>query len=114
MFYRYPSLTDLLEPQMQAFRSWSNALALMAETQAVIGYRLMGIAGFWSVTPSENQRMVNEKLPAFTEAIVAGAMAGTRGKTPAQVVDATLRPLRRRTRQNSRRLAKRGPRFPKT
>ena len=110
---RYPSFNEFLAPQFEIFRSWTNAVALMAETQAVIGFRMLGLAGIWAVTPSENRRMVDEKLPAFTEALIAGTIAGSRGRSPAQIMDATLRPLRRRTRQNSRRLAKRGPRLPK-
>ncbi|MGX9854609.1 antifreeze protein [Limimaricola variabilis] len=84
---------------------------LMAETQAVMAYRLMGMAGLWSVTGGENNRMVDEKVPAFAEAMVAGNRALWSGKRPDQVALATMLPLQRRTASNNKRLARRGPNF---
>ena len=91
--------------------SMSNAMMLVAEAQAVVAFRLMGMAGVWSVTAGENRRMIDEKLPAFTESLVAATLAGARGASPAQIIAASVNPLRKRTRMNSRRLAKRGPRL---
>lgn len=79
------------------------------ETQMVMTYRMMGMAGLWSVTPSEDSRMVTEKLPAFNLAAAAGTRALLSGKRPDEVMLATARPLRRKTRSNVRRLSKRGP-----
>ncbi|GAD55664.1 transcriptional regulators [Limimaricola cinnabarinus LL-001] len=84
---------------------------LMAETQAVMAYRIMGMAGLWAVTGTENTRMVDEKGPAFAEAMVAGNRAMMSGKRPDQVAMATMLPLQRRTALNNKRLAKRGPNF---
>ena len=81
---------------------------LMAETQSVIAMRTLGMAGLWSVTPTERRRMVDEKLPAFTEAALAAGTAAFHGKRPDQVMDAAIRPLGKATRANSKRLAKRG------
>ncbi|GHF40961.1 antifreeze protein [Seohaeicola zhoushanensis] len=103
----------LFQHQIDAMASLGHAMMLMAETQAVIGFRLLGMAGVWSVTATENRRMIEEKLPAFTESLVAATLAGSRGGSPAQVLHASIKPLRKRTRQNSRRLARRGPRIPK-
>jgi len=108
-----PSYTEMLRMQTELVSSWMGAARMMAEAQTVIGYRLMGMAGFWSVTPSENSRMVAEKIPAFAASMRGGAMAAMSGKPPAQIIDAAVRPLGRKTRANSRRLAKRGPRLPK-
>lgn len=83
---------------------------LMAETQAVMAYRIMGMAGMWPVTSGENRRMIQEKGPAFAEAMAASAMAAAKGQRPDQVVAAAIRPLRRKTRSNSRRLSRRGRR----
>ncbi len=84
---------------------------LMAETQAVVAYRMMGMAGMWAVAPSENARMVSEKAPAFADAMLAGSRAAMTGKRPDQVMEAAMRPLGRKTRSNSRRLSKRGPKL---
>lgn len=87
---------------------------LMAETQAVMTYRIMGMAGLWAVTGTENKRMVNEKGPAFAEAMMAGSRAMISGQRPDQIALATMAPLQRRTGRNNRRLAKRGPNFLKS
>ncbi|WP_341213438.1 antifreeze protein [uncultured Limimaricola sp.] len=84
---------------------------LMAETQAVMTYRIMGMAGLWAVTGTENKRMVNEKGPAFAEAMMAGSRAMISGQRPDQIAMATMTPLQRRTGRNNRRLARRGPNF---
>lgn len=82
---------------------------LTVETQMVMAYRMMGMAGLWSVTPSEDGRMVSEKGPAFAKAMMAGTQAMMTGKRPDEVMLASARPLRRKTRSNVRRLSKRGP-----
>ena len=51
---------------------------MLAEAQMVIGMRMLGMAGMWRVTPSENSRMVTEKTRAATQ----GAMAATRAAPP--------------------------------
>lgn len=83
---------------------------LAAETQAVIAMRMLGMVGFWPVSRTEAQRMWAEKPGAFVEAGGAAAMAAMQGKRPDQIADAAIRPLRKKTRANSRRLAKRGRR----
>ena len=83
---------------------------LMFETQLVMTYRLMGMAGLWSVTKLENRRMVDEKGPAFLEASVSATRAVMEGRRPDEVLGAWVRPLRLKTRKNARRLGRRGPR----
>lgn len=101
----------LLQQQLDFMASMGNAMVMLAEAQSVIAFRLLGMAGVWSVAANENRRMVEEKLPAFTESLVAATLAGSHGGSPAEIVSASVKPLRKRTRQNSRRLAKRGPRL---
>ena len=90
---------------------WSlgmNAWMLMAEAQAVIAMRMLGMAGVWNVTPMEDSRMVTEKMAALPQSMMAGSYAAMTGQSPERVAEAALRPLRRKTRSNSRRLARRG------
>ncbi|GAA6189269.1 antifreeze protein [Litorivita sp. NS0012-18] len=99
-------------PMMDVLRLSMQATALAAEAQSVIAMRMMGMAGFWSVTPHEKTRMMNEKTDAFTEAGFAVAHAAMRGARADQIVDAGIQPLRRKTKSNVKRLTKRGPKLP--
>ncbi|MCU0904581.1 MAG: antifreeze protein [Tabrizicola sp.] len=85
---------------------------MLAEAQMVIGMRMMGLAGMWRVTPTENARMVSEKLAAAQESAFAATRAVLQGRSPAIVADHALKPIRRRTSANTRRLARRGPGTP--
>jgi hypothetical protein len=85
---------------------------MLAEAQMVIGMRMLGMAGMWRVTPSENARMVNEKLSAMQDAGLAATRAALLGKSPAVIADHVLKPIRRRTSANAKRLARRGPATP--
>ena len=82
---------------------------LGAETQTVMGYRLMGMAGLWNTAPSENNRMVSEKPEAMMRSARAAADAMAKGQAPHQIVAAAAKPLRAKTRANVARLSKRGP-----
>jgi hypothetical protein len=85
---------------------------MLAEAQMVIGMRMLGMAGLWRVTPGENTRMVSEKLAAVQESAVAVTRATLQGKAPAIVAEHALKPIRRRTSANTRRLVRRGPGTP--
>lgn len=85
---------------------------MLAEAQTVIAMRLMGMAGMWRVLPSENARMVSEKLAAAQDASLAATRAALQGKSPAVIADHALKPIRRRTSANVKRLARRGPGTP--
>ncbi len=82
---------------------------MLAEAQMVIGMRMMGMMGLWRVTPSENARMSSEKVTAAREAAVAASQAIMAGKPPSFIAEAALKPIRRRTASNVKRLARRGP-----
>ena len=93
------------------FGYWANALELsyvMAEAQVVIAMRLLGMAGVWSVTPSEDARMVSEKVHALTKAATDAGRVALQGGTPDQITAAAIKPIRQTTRANARRLGKRG------
>ena len=101
MFYISPKLgADLLQ------MGWRNTV-MLAEAQAVITMRLCGMMGFWPVSGGENNRMVTEKLTALQESQAAALRAMLRGGSLAQVSEAAMRPVRRRTRANAKRLSRR-------
>ena len=93
---------------MDMWKSWLEMSMLAAEAQAVIAMRMMGAAGLWSVTDPENRRMIDEKFEAAQRSMIAASIAAASGKRPDQVTAAAIKPLRKKTRANFRRLAKRG------
>ncbi|MEM9476287.1 MAG: antifreeze protein [Pseudomonadota bacterium] len=86
------------------------ATRLAIEAQTVVALRLWGMAGIWSIRPTEPVRMFTEKPAAFVEAAAVASHAMLKGRSPDQVARAAMRPLRRKTRANVRRLSKRGVR----
>jgi len=87
----------------------TEAMMMAWEASTVIWMRSLGMMGFWSVAPSENARMISEKQSAFAKAASAAFWGPVSGKNHAATAAATLRPLRRKTKSNQRRLARRGP-----
>ncbi|MFV0385317.1 antibiotic ABC transporter [Paracoccus sp. (in: a-proteobacteria)] len=71
----------------------------------VISLRLAGMLGVVAQSPGEPFRMVAEKQAAVSESLFAMARAASRGAPADRVVSAGLRPIGKRTRANSRRLA---------
>lgn len=99
---------------MDPFKPWRPAFAVwqvMAEAQVVIALRVMGMAGMLPASPKERHRMVAEKGPAMARAAVAAGAAMAAGKGPGEVLEAAVRPVRRRTSANVKRLTK--PRRPR-
>jgi hypothetical protein len=82
---------------------------MLAEAQMVIGMRMMGMMGMWRVLPSENARMSSEKLTAMGQSAMATSHAVMAGKPPVQIAEAALKPIRRHTSANVKRLGRRGP-----
>jgi hypothetical protein len=80
---------------------------MMAEAQTVIALRLWGMAGLWPVGPAESTRMMAEKWPALFHAAGAAGAAAMKGHGPERIAAAALRPIRKATRSNSRRLVRR-------
>lgn len=93
-------------------KAWSNSMqltALLAEAQVVIAMRVMGMAGLWSTSSQENQRMVSEKVYALSRAARDATAVALTGAGPEAAMAAAIKPLRQKTRSNARRLTKRGP-----
>lgn len=93
---------------------WSNAMQLGMiglESQAVIAMRVWGMGGLWSITDSELDRMVSEKSTAITQSYLNAGLAAFSGKRPDEILAEAIKPVRRKTRANSKRLAKRGPKL---
>lgn len=100
----YPMMT----PAQMISLSLKTGMMLM-DAQMVIGMRMMGMAGLWRVHPSETARMSSEKVSAAAQSAVAASTAMLTGKSAAQVAEAALKPIARRTSSNVKRLAARGP-----
>jgi hypothetical protein len=77
---------------------------MLAEAQTVIALRLLGMSGALPAARDEPLLMVVEKMAAAQEAGLAIAGAVGRGAGAGTVAMAGLRPVRRRTRANLRRL----------
>ena len=95
---------------MSAFRSpillWQQMAYMAWEAQMVIALRTAGMMGVLRQDVAEPQRMVKEKADAATEALHAALRAAGRGERADRVMAAALRPSRRRTRANMRRLSR--------
>ncbi len=93
---------------VEALRLGTQFTLLALEAQSVVAMRLWGMAGLWNVAPSENSRMIAEKSTALIASGLAAQQALIRGASPAETMLAAIRPIRRRTGLNARRLSRRG------
>ena len=78
----------------------------LAEAQTVMALRLFGMAGLWPLGPGEHRRMMAEKWSAFTASGTAAGIAAMQGQSPDRVATEALRPIRRVTKANSKRLSR--------
>ena len=99
----YSSMIRNASP-VELWKSGLEFAALVTETQIVVAYRTLGMFGLLAAAPGETTRMMSEKGPAFAEASMAASRAAIAGRRPDEVFGAWMRPLRRRTRSNARRL----------
>lgn len=81
---------------------------MLFEAQAVITYRMLGLAGIWSVAPRENARMIEEKTKAFSQSMTAATLATMQGQNAGKVLSRALVPIGKTTSANLKRLRKRG------
>lgn len=81
---------------------------MMAEAQVVIGLRVLGMMGAIPAARGEKRRMVTEKAAALKEAGRGVTRAMLSGAPGHDIAVAAMKPLRRRTRANVRRLTKGG------
>lgn len=87
---------------------WTETALMTLEAQMVIAMRVGGMAGFWNVTKAENNLMSTEKLAAVQASAFAAAAAIMLGASPAGIALAAIKPVRRKTTANVRRLGERG------
>jgi hypothetical protein len=79
---------------------------MMVEANMVIAMRLWGLSGGWKMAAGEPARMVEEKTRAAQESGMAVARALVAGQGPGDVAVAAMKPVRRRTKANVRRLSR--------
>ena len=89
-----------------------NTAMMLAQAQSVIAMRMMGMAGVWSVSPGENNRMVSEKMRAGMKAGLAAQRSAMSGGSATDIAEAALAPVHRTTAANARRLSRSGPKRP--
>ncbi|MCF7698421.1 antifreeze protein [Loktanella sp. M215] len=94
---------------LELFKTNMELGMMLAEAQSVIAMRVMGWGGLWSVTNTENDRMMSEKTEAITKSMQNATLAAMTGKRADEIVNAAVKPLRQKTRANVKRLGKRGP-----
>lgn len=85
---------------------WQQMAQMAMEAQMVIALRTAGMMGILNQDAREPSRMVIEKADAASEAIHAALRAAGRGQRADEVMAAALRPYRRRTKANVRRLSR--------
>lgn len=79
---------------------------LMMDTYAVVSLRIMGMVGAIPSQTNENTRMLNEKAPAFAEAMTALTNAALSGYRADQIMAAGIAPLQREVSNNRARLTR--------
>lgn len=92
-------------------RFWWTCARLTSDSQSVVTMRMMGLSGAWLVPDGENDVMISEKVPAFTEALVSGVLTAMSGQGPDRVMQAVIEPLFVKANANRVRLATCGPRL---
>jgi hypothetical protein len=90
-------------------RTWVTLVQLISDSHSVMALRIMGLSGAWSLPEGENSQMIQEKLPAFTEAAVAGALTAMSGRGPDRVMQALIAPISEKANANRLRLTGREP-----
>jgi hypothetical protein len=84
---------------------WQQMARIAWDSQMVIALRAAGMMGILQQDAEEPQRMVMEKADAAAEAIWAALRSAGRGERADRVMAAALRPYRRRTKANVKRLS---------
>lgn len=102
-------MKDSIERVSDAIQTWTTVMRLANDTQWVLTMRMLGMSGAWSMPREEHQTMIQEKLPAFTEAAFSGAFSAMSGDNLNHVVLKTLEPISSKASANRERLQQRGP-----
>jgi hypothetical protein len=86
------------------------ALAQLAyDAHTVMTMRMLGMGGAWRLADNERDRMVREKAPALTEAMLGAFFLGLSGRQPEQIAAAYMQPFSDAARRNRARLEDNGP-----
>lgn len=93
-----------MNPMQVPMVLWQQMAQIAWESHVVITMRTAGMLGLVTQEVTEPARMVTEKADAASEAMYAALRAAGRGERADKVMAAALRPYRRRTRDNVRRL----------
>ncbi|RJL10891.1 antibiotic ABC transporter [Paracoccus siganidrum] len=101
-----PAAAKVLTSRNLPLYLWLQIGRIALESQMVIAMRMAGMMGIVTQSPGEPFRMVAEKQAAASESLYAAIQAASRGHSGDRVLSAALRPYGRRTRANSRRLAR--------
>lgn len=101
-----PQIPNPIEQTRAVLEAQTRVVFMLAEAQAVIAYRCLGLVGLWPQSPGERQRMVKEKAPAFAASMAAATRSLMAGQSPDKIIDAAVRPIRRKTRANASRLSR--------
>jgi hypothetical protein len=88
----------------EAFKLGQKNTQLLAEAQVVLSLRLLGLSGFWTLAPGENNRMLQEKQTSYTKAAMDAFVALWSGARPDQVYSAALEPIGKTITANAKRL----------
>ena len=94
------------QTSMQPFLLWQQMTHMVWESQMVIALRTAGMMGILRQDAEEPQRIVIEKANGSTESMHAALRAAGRGERADKVMAAALRPYRRRTKANVKRLSR--------
>ena len=88
------------------FTAWFDAMRFAADTQRVIGLRMLKLAACDAKAAKEAQGMVTEKIAAMMDAQTAATLALIQGRQPHVVMARAMTPYRKRVRANRTRLSR--------
>jgi hypothetical protein len=89
------------------WRNWIEAGRFAADVQTVIALRMLRLASGGPRAATEANRMVTEKVGAFSAAQAAAAVALTTGQSLDVAARRAAAPIKRHVRANRRRLTRR-------
>lgn len=86
------------------WRDCIDAYLFAIEAQCVVTLRVANFASWHPHSAAESHRMLTEKVFALSDAHVAGVTSFLNGNDPLEMMRSALLPIRRRVRENHRRL----------
>ncbi len=77
---------------------------MMGDVHGVVALRVLGLAGIWPMPDEERQLMIQEKIPALTEAMLAGLFSALSGHGPERILRSAIAPISEKVSKNHSRL----------